>query len=388
MQDDSGAGPAPPAPQHDSIPYPDRFPAHEGMPVAALRRYVIGESSASERRRVEAWASASSERRRYLAALARILARADGPARRRAAAAWTRLAARLAPPVGTTGAPAAWEAPWERPVVRVDVARRRPPRLLTGAFAPRTQPRPWLVAAGLALAAGVAGALIGSAPRTGATGTTPAAMRQIVTARGQRAEVQLGDGSLVVLGVASRLRIASDFGSRTRDLYLDGTAYFDVVHDPAHPFRVHTAQAVTQDVGTRFVVSAYHDATATQVVVADGAVALASSRGATPVVLTRGRLGRLARGAATPTVRRVDPALYTAWMQGELVFHDTPLSRVVAELRRWYDIDLRLGDAALAQVPLTASFTAESAAEALRVVTTAVPLRIVRHGRVTTLYPR
>jgi len=178
-----------------------------------------------------------------------------------------------------------------------------------------------------------------------------------------------------------------------REVYLDGTAYFDVVHDSLRPFVVRTANAVARDVGTRFVVSAYPDAHATRVVVRDGAVAFGRDSRAHAsrmenVLLTGGHLGQLRAGDSAVTTRRVDPALYTAWMQGDLVFQDTPLVDVVAELRRWYDVDVRLGDPSLSDVPISASFAVESFHEALSVVTTVLPLRVVRRGNVVTLYRR
>ena len=215
-------------------------------------------------------------------------------------------------------------------------------------------------------------------------------MRLIATAKGQRAEIRLADGSRVVLGVDSRLHVASDFGDSARDLYLDGTAYFDVVHDSTRPLRIHTSNAVTEDVGTRFVVTAYRASGSTQVVVESGTVTMRPVRvaSASRVELTAGDMGRLAPNEAVPAVRVVDTAAYTAWMRGRLDFRDAPLSDVVAELRRWYDVDVRIGDASLGAMPLSASFDAESFRQALLVVTTVLPVRASRHGDVVTLYHR
>ena len=215
-------------------------------------------------------------------------------------------------------------------------------------------------------------------------------MRVISTATGQRADIRLSDGSRVALGVASRLRLAPDFGERSRDVYLDGTAYFDVVHDTTRPFRVHTPTAVTQDVGTRFVVTAYQESGSTQVVVAEGAVTLRAptDSAAHAVQLGAGSLARITREGTPVMVRAVDPAQYMAWMDGRLVFHDTPLSDVVAELHRWYDEDIRLGDSTLARLPFSASFDVESFDQSVQVITTVLPLRAVTRDGVVTLYRR
>lgn len=344
------------------------------MPIEVLRRYVRSSSDAAERRRVQAWASGSPGRKWYLDAMRNLLERAPSESRPDAEAAWSRLATRLD----------------ERPMRASARASARP--VLSRFLIPRRRSRSAALLAAGALIAALAGSLLldrAGAPRVPPS-TELAAMRVISTGTGQRADIRLSDGSRVVLGVASRLRLAPDFGERSRDLYLDGTAYFDVVHDSTRPFRVHTATVVAQDVGTRFVVTAYSGSASTQVVVADGAVTLRPPRDSTAraLQLGAGNLARITRGGSPVVVRAVDPAQYMAWMNGRLVFHDTPLSDVVAELHRWYDEEIRLGDSTLAHLPLSASFDVEAFDQSVQVITAVLPLRVVTRDGVVTLYRR
>ncbi len=365
------------------------FPGFEGMELSALRRYVAGESPADERRQVERWAAGSPGRREYLDAMGRLYGRVAPGARAEAADAWRALLVRMEPPVAERTPP--YRAPLETPVVEVDVGHRRrvhKVRVLRGGFGTRRSP--WAAVASMAAtillaAAGVRAMGGASAPAV----PPPPTMRSIATSRGQRAQIQLDDGTQVVLGVDSRLRFASDFGAGARDVYLDGTAYFHVAHDDRKPFTVHTANAVTRDVGTRFVVRAYPGDGGTTVVVTEGSVALkARDTAARPAVLTRDERGVLAPGESSAAVSPVDPARYTAWMRGRLVFRDTPLREVARELQRWYDVDVELGDPTLAAVPFSASFAVETVREAIATVTTVLPLRAVRRGSVVTLFRR
>jgi ferric-dicitrate binding protein FerR (iron transport regulator) len=245
---------------------------------------------------------------------------------------------------------------------------------------------PLAVAATLAIAA--AGLRMVEVSPDAGPAVAPPTMRRVTTTRGQRAEIGLDDGTRVVLGVDSRLEFPSDFGATRRDVYLDGTAYFHVVHDPQRPFAVHTVNAVTRDVGTQFVVRAYPGDLRTEVVVTEGSVAIGApqSAGEHDTVLTRDERGVLTTGKAGVTVSAVDPAAYTAWMQGELVFRDAPLTAVLRELRRWYETDVELGDASLAALPMSAAFTAESFREAMATLTTVLPVRAVREGKKVVLY--
>jgi transmembrane sensor len=205
------------------------------------------------------------------------------------------------------------------------------------------------------------------------------------------------DGATVVLGPESVLRISGSYGLRDRTVSLTGHAYFDVTHDAGRPFRVWAGGVLAEDIGTRFDVRAYARDSAMRLVVADGAVAMhpprvqadGSAGRAAPlstVVVTRGMMAT----AGEDGVVRVRSGLpmdgYLSWRDGRLAFDDTPLPEVVAELSRWYDLDIRLGDPRLASKTLTASFDDPPTA-VLVALEGALGVRVTRVGRVVTLYP-
>jgi len=212
----------------------------------------------------------------------------------------------------------------------------------------------------------------------------PAAPREYATARGQRAEFRLKDGTRIVLSVASRLRVPADYGTRERSLYLEGEAYFDVRHDPGRRFVVHTAHAATEDLGTRFDVRSYEGDSTVQVVVAEGRVALRAR--AADTLVTPGQLGVATAGGALVVRDRVDVDRYLGWTTGRLSFDNTPLSDALPQLGRWYDLDLRLADRSLASLPLTATFKNQTTTQVLDLVAQALGLRLERDGRVVTFY--
>src|SRR5256885_308007 len=151
----------------------------------------------------------------------------------------------------------------------------------------------------------------------------PAAVpSEYATARGQRVELSFSDGSRVLLGVDSRLRVPGDYGVRERVVELEGQAYFVVRHDARRPFRVRTRRGTTEDLGTAFDVRAYREESYLQVVVAAGRVALRGARGdaTDSVALTlkpRDRAVIDARGNATTTAG-VSLKQYLAWTRGAL----------------------------------------------------------------------
>jgi transmembrane sensor len=369
---------------------PDAF---EDMPPHdALRRYASGVSSEREMRSIAAWAASAPQRREYLAVLkrtARLIARElSEQGRAETDAAWAALRGKLEIP---TTAIREVAPPEELAGSVASLREHRRLRMVHGRFgAPGTGTAARLV--GAAAAAGLIIAAFGIYELRQDPSREPSAappVRTVATAAGQRAEITLNDGTTVTLGMKSQLRFPSDFGVGSREIELQGQAFFVVAHDSTHPFVVRTAGSRIVDIGTAFVVRAYQESEQVQVVVTDGAVTLQAGSAATDAtLLVKGQMGRLVRGSAVPTVHAVDVSTYTAWLENRLSFENTPLPEVAAELARWHNVEVRLGDPSLSRETFTATFTAESFAETLRALTTVLGLRAERTNGTVVLYRR
>jgi transmembrane sensor len=224
--------------------------------------------------------------------------------------------------------------------------------------------------------------------RAGAPGAAVAMARTYRTGTGQRDSLQLADGTRVLLGPGSSIRVGADFPAR-RELFLAGEAYFDVVHDAAHPLSVHAGPAIVQDVGTRFDVRA-DEGERVHVVVASGAVRLApatvrADAAAGGVMLYAGDAGTLAAGGQTVVSRAEDVLAVLAWTRGELVFRGAALAEVGAALRRWYGVQLRVADPALAGRHLTMNFAGEPRDRVLETIALALGARLQLHGDTAVL---
>lgn len=326
-------------------------------------RYLSGECTPDEAKAIDAWIAMDPSHARLLESM-RVV--------------WTEAAT----PLPQVDEQAAWQAFQAR---RGEV--KRPVRAAVAVPSlqlSRTRGTPWMwpLAAGLLLAAGAAGWWKHTEDVRLAEAAPP---REYITARGQRAEVTLIDGTRVWLSTDTRLEVPQSYGAITRDVTLNGEAYFVVQHDADRPFRVRAGGSVSEDLGTEFDVRAYPGDSEAVVIVASGRVALrpveSPSVRATATELTRGQMGRLDRSGDVRVVDGVDFAGALAWRQGHLAFEERPLRDVARELERWYDIDIALDDTALSSAPLTASFTNQSADEALAIVAGALGARYTRDGR-------
>jgi ferric-dicitrate binding protein FerR (iron transport regulator) len=198
----------------------------------------------------------------------------------------------------------------------------------------------------------------------------------------------LGDGSRATLNAGSRLRWANDFGARTRDVYLDGEAYFTVTHDASRPFRVHARGAVAHDLGTRFTVRAYAELPHVEVVVAEGSVSLRHDRDAADsAILQTGQLGRLGASGAPTIESNVAVDRWTAWTGGALVLEGLTLADALPQLERWYDVRFVLADSALARRRVQARFHDEPLPQVLDALSLALGARWQQSGRTVTIIP-
>jgi transmembrane sensor len=72
----------------------------------------------------------------------------------------------------------------------------------------------------------------------------------------QQQQITLSDGSTVYINAGSEFKHPDHFNGKTREVYLSGEAYFDIKHDPSHPFIVHTGKLITTVLGTAFNIKA------------------------------------------------------------------------------------------------------------------------------------
>jgi len=159
---------------------------------------------------------------------------------------------------------------------------------------------------------------------------------QYRTQVGQRARITLADGSRVILAPRTTLSVPSEFGGDMRTVTLDGEAYFDVSHMTGAPFVVRTGAVEARVLGTAFSVRRYDGDRVAHVAVVTGKIALSAVRSpSTRITLTSGAVGE-ANDSSAQLAPNADPAQYTAWTRGRLVFHQTPVSDVLISMTRWY----------------------------------------------------
>lgn len=332
---------------------------HEEQVWTLLDRYCGGECDASETAVVEAW-SAKPENARTIELVRRI---------------WT---------VAGASRPHIDEAA-EFEILRTRIAGDRAHRTLRLVPPARQSTRRlpaggMLAAAAVLLIVGIGLWQLRGAGRSVDGASVPA--REYVTARAQRAEVMLVDGTRAWLNVDSRLEVLPGYGSQAREVALDGEAFFVVEHDTGRPFRVRTQHGITEVTGTEFGVRSYADDPVSVVAVSSGRVLFGRTTGTdVGVPLSAGDVGRLGSEGAVTVEAGVDVRTLHSWRNGRLDYDRQPLGDVLRQLERWYDLEIQLEDSSLADTPVTASFTDASADQALAVIAGTLDVGCSRDGQ-------
>lgn len=201
------------------------------------------------------------------------------------------------------------------------------------------------------------------------TPTEPVAFRQVVTPAGQKARVNLPDGTTVWLNAQSRLRYASTFGhTALRLVELEGEAYFDVAHDKQHPFIVRSGTIATRVLGTRFNVRAYADDPDVEVAVVSGKVRVSDAQ-RDSVNLLPNQISHYDRHTHTLDQQTItDAADYRAWTADRLILNNVTIAEAVRLLNRRFAVQIQVPQEKLRHCQITTRFEKPSLPDVLTVL--------------------
>lgn len=200
-----------------------------------------------------------------------------------------------------------------------------------------------------------------------------------VTTVGGRERLSLSDGSSIELNTDTVLRIADD--SKQRKVLLDkGEAYFDIHHDPAHPFVVVAGNHQVRDIGTKFVVRT--DPGRLEVRLMQGSAQLESLADNRAAHLLKPGDVAVAENGKTTLFKKssIDLASELGWRRGLLEFHHTSLTDAAAEFNRYSHERIVIEDPVAAQKPINGALPVGDLDEFTRMARNFFGLHAERRG--------
>jgi transmembrane sensor len=221
--------------------------------------------------------------------------------------------------------------------------------------------------------------------------------------RGTRTSSILPDGSTVWLNAGSKLYYENDFTGATREVRLEGEAFFDVVKQPDHPFIVHTSGIDIKVLGTAFNVKSYPEDKTVETTLYRGSVKVFRHEGSekTAIHLKPNEKLTLLKEAATvrenlsqttttlsadkaipaiPTIAHIDSTkkenerIETAWVYNRLEFRGDNFEELAKKLERWYNVKVVFTDEKIKQLTVDGSFEKETVEQAFVALKTGFPI--------------
>ena len=194
------------------------------------------------------------------------------------------------------------------------------------------------------------------------TGDKPTVATTIVmlekeSLKGQRLTFSLPDGSIVKLNSGSKITFPRFFDEKTREVSLEGEAFFQVAEEQERPFIVFSRDVQTEVLGTSFNIRAYHEDPLVQVAVKSGRVAVSAQETGKSLVLAPREMARYSSDKKKITRHDLeDPSAVFGWTNQKLVFKNNSPEEILHTLSRWYDVDFNISGKGLPDKPFTANY--------------------------------
>ena len=201
--------------------------------------------------------------------------------------------------------------------------------------------------------------------------------------KGDKATIELPDGTNVVLNSASQLSYLNNFGENGRRVQLNGEAYFKVAHDEKCAFIVQVGDLEVKVLGTSFNVSAYEDAKDVTVVLLEGKVGVYAPK--MSHIMKPGDKIEYNKATHKITATQVHPNDYIEWTKGNMYFEKESLENIMKTLSRIYDVEIRFDSNKLPNEYFTGTIPGGGIQNALNILMLTSPFYYEMDGSVIVL---
>ncbi|HNJ94703.1 MAG TPA: FecR domain-containing protein [Ferruginibacter sp.] len=226
---------------------------------------------------------------------------------------------------------------------------------------------------------------------------------KIMVEQGSRTKIQLPDGSQVWVNSGSTISYENFYKANTREVQLNGEAYFDVVRDPEHPFIVHTSGIDIKVLGTAFNVKAYQAESTIEATLIHGSIEVINkNRPGSPKIMLkpheklvyskypvadtrdqRAEVKPAEPDAYSITIKPLSKEIAdsniveTAWVYNKLSFEDERFEDLAHKMEKWYNLRIVIENEKLKNYRISGSFINETPEEALKELQFLVPFSYV-----------
>lgn len=203
--------------------------------------------------------------------------------------------------------------------------------------------------------------------------------RELITKKGERKSFLLPDGSIVHLNAGSKIVYPQNFSGSSREVELTGEAYFSVVTNKEKTFKVFSGGMVTIVSGTEFNVKDRNNRVS--IIVAKGSVKACLKGSTNGIELKKGEIISFTEGNGFGKPVHADLEHYLAWRNNKFSFEHTLLKDAMAEIERYYNLEVVFENKSVINKRLTGIFKTDSLNQIFSIISLTLDVQIDRQGR-------
>lgn len=208
----------------------------------------------------------------------------------------------------------------------------------------------------------------------------------LATTTGSPGEFELPDGSHLWLNADSRLEYTDEFTTgKYRKVSLSGEGYFEVTRNPERPFRVELEHISVEVLGTSFNVRSYSTEPDEDVVLLTGSVRVDGNDGNTSVTLMPDEKFCYDVSTSSGVVSKVNARSYCQWYDREMVFDNTELKDIIANVERKYGVTVKVANGIDMEKRLSLVVADETVSDVMAVIGSLVGCRVAISGDSITM---
>jgi transmembrane sensor len=245
----------------------------------------------------------------------------------------------------------------------------------------------------------------------------PSSENNIATRPGSRSQVKLPDGTRVILNSDSKLSYPDNFLGDTREVTLEGEAYFEVTENKAKPFVIHLPAMDIKVLGTTFNVKAYPGELSSEASLIKGSIEVTLKNRRNEKIMLKpnekisvlstneNQVSGTANDVKSAGVKQqnatVAPLIAVAhldmdekehiikeigWTQNKLMFRNEDLAAIATILQRWYGRSITIQSDKLRNQKFTGNFNNESLMQVIQALQVSYNFNYKRENNSITIY--
>lgn len=189
----------------------------------------------------------------------------------------------------------------------------------------------------------------------------PVVMQTIHVPAGQRAEITLVDGTKVWLNAKTTFTFPNHFAGNSRDVTIDGEAFFDVSSNQSKPFIVKTNKYDIKVWGTKFNLMAYSENRIFETSLLEGSVEILKSGSLKGVFIRPNE--QIYQEGARLVIAPITDLNHLLWKEGIISFNDESFPELVNKLQLYFDLKIEVKNDHILKYRCTGKFRTKDGVE-------------------------